>query len=415
LSKALFTKYWEKSQDTACISKSYCVGQSPYQIQFALESSLHWHQAFAACLFHSPNKHSSTWTVRCLPNYHPSSQHPEIVAICFSERKILIAGTAYAGEIKKAMFTVMNYLLPKNDVLTLHCSATLNQLGESSLMLGLSGTGKTSLSANAHQLIGDDEHAWTPTGVLNLENGCYAKCAYLSHANEPDVVDAIHQGSILENVVIKNDDVNFNNLSITENIRAAYPLRHIKNAHEGLAPHPKHIIFLCCDSFGVIPPLSKLSISQAQSFFLTGYTAKVGSTEAKSHKAIEPISSPCFGQPFFPLDKSIYADLLAKKIDQHQCQVWLVNTGWTNGDANTKERIPLAHSKALIDAIINHRIQASDLELNTDLNLMQAHSIMQQSHPSLYTDTTWTKSTLYTTNLKKVKTFLSKNTYGEKA
>ncbi len=412
LKKTVFDQYWSAAARHKLISKYHTVGQSPFALTFRLHTELFWHQAFAENLFFKPCTAKPEWDLICIPSLRPSLLHREIIAISINDRKILIAGTGYAGEIKKAMFTVLNYLLPKQNVLPLHCSAILNQQLETSLLLGLSGTGKTSLCATGKEIIGDDEHAWTDDGVINLEAGCYAKCAHLSPVTEPEIYQAIHKRSILENVIIQNNEADFSNLSITENIRAAFPLDALTNQHRGLAPHPKHIILLCCDLYGVIPPASLLSKQQARDYFLCGYTARVGSTEANGSSPIEPISSPCFGKPFFPLKFGIYADLLSSKIHQHQCKVWLVNTGWTSGDIHTTSRTPLQHSKTIVDAIINNRIQDSDLTYSPSINLKKVNTIMAEQHLALYINPEWLKTRRYSENLKKVQTFIQ-STLGE--
>jgi phosphoenolpyruvate carboxykinase (ATP) len=413
LEKNLFDQYWNKAKQHELISKHYTVGQCPYALTFSLHTELFWHQAFAQNLFFQPLGEKPQWDLICIPSFRPSLQHREIIAISLSDRKILIAGTGYAGEIKKAMFTVMNYLLPKQGVLPLHCSAILNQRHETSLLLGLSGTGKTSLCATGDKIIGDDEHAWTADGIINLEAGCYAKCANLSPLTEKEIYQAIHEKSILENVIIENGHADFTKLDLTENIRAAFPLDVLSNRHKGLAPHPKNIILLCCDLYGVIPPVSLLSKQQAIAYFLCGYTARVGSTEANGDLPIEPVSSPCFGKPFFPLDFNVYADLLSDKIHQHQCKVWLVNTGWNNGDIHTRVRTPLQSSKAIIDAIINHRIQDTDLSYCPTLKLNKVNTFMTMQHPALYLNSDWEKTQRYVNNLKIVQTFIQ-STLGER-
>ncbi|MDC3180605.1 phosphoenolpyruvate carboxykinase (ATP) [Gammaproteobacteria bacterium] len=405
LKPSIFAAYWQQSIQHPTHTKCYTVGQAPYQLSFQLHTQLLWHQAFAENLFFT-SQQTATWEIRCIPDYHPSQEHPELIAICFSEKKVLIAGTAYAGEIKKAMFTVMNYLLPAKNVLPMHCSAILNKQHETTLLLGLSGTGKTSLSAVGDFIIGDDEHIWSPSGILNLEAGCYAKCAHLTHTSEPQIFQAIERRSILENVKLKTGQPDFSDLSMTENIRAAFPLECLNNAYRGLAPHPKNMIFLSCDLFGVMPPVSKLNSIQAIEYFLCGYTARVGSTEVNGSQSIAPISSPCFGKPFFPRSYQVYADLLSKYIQQHDCHVWLVNTGWVNGDHQSKGRIPLDYSKAIIDAIIHHQISQDDLVPFKPLGLERVKTFKQQAHPVLYLDQAWLNSQQYANNLNTVKAFL---------
>jgi phosphoenolpyruvate carboxykinase (ATP) len=269
-------------------------------------------------------------------------------------REMVILGTEYAGEMKKGVFTIVNYLLPKRGVLSMHCSATADRAtGRSSLLFGLSGTGKTTLSADPGRLlVGDDEHGWSDRGIFNIEGGCYAKTIDLTPESEPDIFQALHFGAVLENVVLERDRaVDFHDSSITENTRGAYPIEYIRNAKiPCVAGHPTDIIFLTCDAFGVLPPVSRLTPEQAMYHFISGYTAKVAGTEVG---VTEPSAtfSPCFGGPFLVWHPSVYAELLAKKMREHQAQVWLVNTGWTGGAFGTGRRIKLRDTRAILDAI----------------------------------------------------------------
>ena len=277
------------------------------------------------------------------------------VDLSIEDGEVVILGTEYAGEMKKGVFTIMNYLMPKKGVLSMHCSATADRAtGTSSVLFGLSGTGKTTLSADPKRLlIGDDEHCWTDQGVFNIEGGCYAKTIDLTNQNEPDIFQALHFGAILENVVIDEDDrhVDFSNASITQNTRGAYPIEFIKNAKiPCLAGHPTDVIFLTCDAFGVIPPVSKLTPAQAMYHFISGYTAKVAGTEVGVTEP-EATFSPCFGGPFLVWHPAKYAGLLAEKMAKHHTNVWLVNTGWSGGAYGTGHRMKLAYTRSIIDAI----------------------------------------------------------------
>jgi phosphoenolpyruvate carboxykinase (ATP) len=276
------------------------------------------------------------------------------ICLSFEDRELIILGTEYAGEMKKGVFTVANYLAPKRGLLSMHCSATADrQTGRSSLLFGLSGTGKTTLSADPKRdLIGDDEHVWSDDGVFNIEGGCYAKAINLSPENEPDIFQALRFGAVLENVVLDEDhSVDFANTSITENTRGAYPIHFIKNARiPCVAGHPTDVIFLTCDAFGVLPPVSSLSPAQAMYHFISGYTAKVAGTEI-GVKEPSATFSPCFGGPFLVWHPSKYAELLAEKMKKHQARVWLVNTGWSGGPHGVGKRIKLSHTRAIIDAI----------------------------------------------------------------
>lgn len=279
------------------------------------------------------------------------------VALDFEKREIVILGTEYAGEMKKGIFTVMNYLMPLKNVMPMHCSANVGDKEDVSIFFGLSGTGKTTLSADPRRhLIGDDEHCWTDKGVFNIEGGCYAKAINLSAEKEPEIYNAIKFGTVLENVVYdeKTRNVDYDDISITENTRAAYPIDFIQNAKiPCVAGQPKNIIFLTCDAYGVLPPVSSLTPEQASYHFISGYTAKVAGTEMG---VTEPSAtfSACFGAAFMPWHPNKYAELLAEKITKHGAKAWLVNTGWTGGPYGIGSRIKLKYTRAIIDAIHNN-------------------------------------------------------------
>ncbi|MEZ5965807.1 MAG: phosphoenolpyruvate carboxykinase (ATP) [Planctomycetota bacterium] len=279
---------------------------------------------------------------------------PTSVDLSFERREFVILGTQYAGEMKKGVFTIMNYLMPKQGVLSMHCSANEGPGGDVSLFFGLSGTGKTTLSADPRrQLIGDDEHCWTDQGVFNIEGGCYAKCINLSPEGEPEIYAAIRYGSVLENVIYDDPQrqVDFSNASITENTRCSYPVEYIPNAKiPCVGGHPKNVIFLTCDAFGVLPPVSKLTPEQAMFHFISGYTAKVAGTEV-GVKDPEATFSACFGAAFMVWHPTKYAELLAAHIAKHNSQAWLVNTGWSGGGYGVGKRMSLKHTRAIIDAI----------------------------------------------------------------
>ncbi|MCA9129344.1 MAG: phosphoenolpyruvate carboxykinase (ATP) [Planctomycetales bacterium] len=276
------------------------------------------------------------------------------VDLSFEQREFVILGTQYAGEMKKGVFTIMNFLMPRQGILSMHCSANEGVAGDVSLFFGLSGTGKTTLSADpARRLIGDDEHCWTDQGVFNIEGGCYAKVIGLTANSEPEIYDAIRFGAVLENVVYDpaTHRVHYDDASITENTRVAYPIEFIPRAKiPCVGGHPKNVVFLTCDAFGVLPPVSKLTAEQAMYHFVSGYTAKVAGTEMG---VTEPTAtfSTCFGAAFMVWHPSKYAGLLAEKLARHDAQAWLVNTGWTGGSYGTGRRMSLANTRAIIDAI----------------------------------------------------------------
>ena len=290
----------------------------------------------------------------------PANRHTEgmtsktSIDVCFEDKEMVILGTEYAGEMKKGVFTLMHYLMPKKGHLSMHCSATSDpETNRSAVLFGLSGTGKTTLSADPKRmLIGDDEHVWTEKGIFNIEGGCYAKAIDLSEEKEPDIFNALHFGAVLENVVYdEKHHVDFSDVSITQNTRGAYPIEFIKNAQVPcVAGQPTDIIFLTCDAFGVLPPVAKLTKAQAMYHFISGYTAKVAGTEMG---VTEPTAtfSACFGAPFLVMHPSRYADLLAEKMERHEVNVWLVNTGWSGGGYGKGSRISLKYSRAIIDAI----------------------------------------------------------------
>jgi phosphoenolpyruvate carboxykinase (ATP) len=287
------------------------------------------------------------------------------IQLSLEDREMIILGTEYAGEMKKGVFTVVNYFAPKRGILSMHCSATADrETGRSSLLFGLSGTGKTTLSADPKRhLIGDDEHCWSDEGIFNIEGGCYAKAINLTPEQEPDIFQALRFGAVLENVVLEDDRaVDFTNTSITENTRGAYPIEFIHSAKiPCVAGHPTDVIFLTCDAFGVLPPVSALSPSHAMYHFISGYTAKVAGTEM-GVKEPQATFSPCFGGPFLVWHPNTYAELLAAKMKQHRARVWLVNTGWGGGPHGIGKRISLRHTRAIIDAIHNGEVQTARTE-----------------------------------------------------
>jgi phosphoenolpyruvate carboxykinase (ATP) len=324
-----------------------------------------WHNLFAHQLFLRPGRtelsgHSPEFTILHAPDLEadPATDgtgSTAFVLLSLARGLILIGGTQYAGEMKKSIFSVMNWLMPRRGVLPMHCSANVGREGDTALFFGLSGTGKTTLSADpARRLIGDDEHGWSNDGVFNFEGGCYAKCIHLSQEKEPEIWSAIRFGSVVENVVFdeKTRIVDYDDGSITENTRAAYPVDFIPGAMiPGIGGHPRTIVFLTADAFGVLPPIARLSKEQAMYHFISGYTAKVAGTEAG---VTEPKAtfSACFGAPFLPLHPIRYAEKLGKRLDRHATTVWLVNTGWTGGPYGEGHRMELRYTRAMVSAAL---------------------------------------------------------------
>jgi len=307
------------------------------------------------------------------------------------------------------VFTIMNYLLPLKGVMSMHCSANIGQKGDTALFFGLSGTGKTTLSADPNRsLIGDDEHGWTDTGVFNIEGGCYAKCIKLSKEGEPEIWNAIKYGSVLENVAMdENRHPDYDNVSLTENTRCAYPVDYIEGAViPSIGGHPKNICFLTCDAFGVLPPISKLTKEQAMYHFLNGYTAKVAGTEAGITEPVTTFST-CFGAPFLPLHPSVYAKLLGKKIDEHGASVWLINTGWTGGPYGIGNRMKLSYTRAMIDAAFSGML--SDFAVDPVFGLEIPTSCPGVPSEVLNPRSTWKDGDDYDRKANELKAMFDKN------
>lgn len=334
-----------------------------------------------------------------------------VIALNFAEKTVLIMGTHYAGEMKKSVFTILNYLLPLKGVLSMHCSANIGKDGDTALFFGLSGTGKTTLSADPERhLIGDDEHGWTDEGVFNFEGGCYAKCIKLSKEGEPQIWNAIRFGSVLENVVmLDGNHPNYDANDLTENTRCAYPVDYIDGAvHPSVGGHPKNICFLTCDAFGVLPPISQLTPEQAMFHFLNGYTAKVAGTEAG---VTEPQTtfSTCFGAPFLPLRPKVYADLLGEKIARHGAKVWLINTGWSGGAYGTGSRMKLSYTRAMIAAAFSGQLDGVAFETDPVFGLSVPTSCPGVPSEILMPRNTWADKDAYDTKANHLKSLFEEN------
>ena len=351
-------------------------GASPeYRLPIRVVNEVAWHNHFAHQLFVRPSEeelevHRPEFTVLSAPNLKADPEkdgtHSDVFILLSLARKlILIGGSHYAGEIKKSIFTVMNYLMPQKDVLPMHCSANIGEQGDVALFFGLSGTGKTTLSADPkRRLVGDDEHGWTDSGIFNFEGGCYAKCIKLSPQNEPQIWEAIRFGSVIENVTFygQTRKVDFDSSEITENTRVAYPVEFIPGAViPGVGGHPETVIFLTADAFGVLPPIARLNRTQAMYHFISGYTSKVAGTE-KGITEPQTTFSPCFGAPFLPLHPSRYAEMLGERIEKHGANVYLVNTGWTAGPYGEGHRIELPYTRAMISAALSGELEKADFQ-----------------------------------------------------
>lgn len=350
---------------TAYVQDSYVGHDERYRVSVRVVTEFAWQSLFAKNMFVDGDFNGALpeYTVIAAPNLKADpptdgTHSGAFVVINLAQKLVLIGGTSYAGEIKKSMFSIMNYLMPQQGVMSMHCSANYgDQPDDVAVFFGLSGTGKTTLSNDiTRTLIGDDEHGWSDEGVFNYEGGCYAKMIRLSEAGEPQIYSTTRQfGTILENVVLDpaTRHIDLNDGSLTENTRGSYPLSHIDHTLEyAVAGHPKHIFFLTADAFGVLPPISKLTPEQAQYHFLAGYTAKVSGTEKGLSNEPKATFSTCFGAPFMMLHPTVYAQLLSEKIEQHACQVWLINTGWTGGAFGVGERIKLQYTRAMVQAAL---------------------------------------------------------------
>jgi phosphoenolpyruvate carboxykinase (ATP) len=341
------------------------------------------------------------------------------IDINFEGGEVVILGTEYAGEMKKGVFTVMNYLMPKQGVLSMHCSATADkETDRTSVLFGLSGTGKTTLSADPKRyLIGDDEHCWSEEGVFNIEGGCYAKAIDLTPESEPDIFQALRFGAVLENVVVSSEDrhVEFRDTRITQNTRGAYPIEFIKNAKiPCVAGHPRDVIFLTADAFGVLPPVSRLGPAQAMYHFISGYTARVAGTEVG---VTEPQAtfSPCFGGPFLVLHPGQYAALLAEKMSRHKADVWLVNTGWTGGSHGVGKRMKLSWTRAIIDAIHAGQLAGTPTRRDPVFGLDMVTACPGVPDEVLVPRNTWADAAAYDATARKLAVLFQQNFHGYEA
>ncbi|MFD0588193.1 phosphoenolpyruvate carboxykinase (ATP) [Paenibacillus sp. GCM10027627] len=365
--------YMEKQQ--LFVFDGFAGSDPDYRLPIRIINEYAWQNLFVHQLFIRPTEeellqHTPEFTVIAMPGLQGNpatdgTNSETFIALSFERKTVLIGGTHYAGEMKKSIFSALNLLLPFRGVMPMHCSANVGEKGDTALFFGLSGTGKTTLSADPdRQLIGDDEHGWSDNGVFNFEGGCYAKCIGLTEEKEPQIWNAIKFGSVLENVDVNEGtgEADYSSNSLTENTRAAYPIDFIPNAVlPGVAGHPEVIVFLTADAFGVLPPVSKLTKEQAMYHFLSGYTSKLAGTE-RGVTQPEATFSSCFGAPFLPLKPSVYAEMLGEKITKHNARVYLVNTGWSGGPYGVGKRMNLPYTRAMVTAILNGSIEEAHFE-----------------------------------------------------
>ncbi|SDE99545.1 phosphoenolpyruvate carboxykinase (ATP) [Sporomusa acidovorans] len=380
-----------------------------------------WQNLFVHQLFIGSEIDQSDMTpdfnVICLPDFKAAptvdgTASEAFIVLNFDKRLVLIGGTHYAGEMKKSIFTVMNYILPERNVLSMHCSANVGMKGDAALFFGLSGTGKTTLSADPdRQLIGDDEHGWSERGIFNIEGGCYAKCIGLKRETEPQIWEAIRFGAVLENVAIDKAtrQPDFDDGSFTENTRVAYPVEYIPNALiPGVAGHPQTIIFLTADAFGVLPPIAKLNAEQAMYHFLSGYTSKLAGTE-RGITEPQATFSACFGAPFLPLSANMYAKLLGEKLTRHQTSVFLINTGWSGGPYGIGKRMKLAYTRAMVTAAIEGLLKDVSYQLDPIFNIYIPESCPGVPGEVLIPRNTWIDKSAYEQKARELARLFAQN------
>ena len=379
-----------------------------YRLPVRVINEFAWQNLFAQQLLIRPTvdqlaNHQPEFTVICTPGLKADpktdgTNSEAFIILSFEKKVVLIGGSEYAGEIKKSIFSVLNYLMPERETLPMHCSANVGVDKDVALFFGLSGTGKTTLSADPERrLIGDDEHGWSSTGIFNFEGGCYAKCINLSKQQEPQIWNAIRFGTVTENVVVDTQTrvADYNNVSLTENTRAGYPVDYIDNALiPSLAGHPHVVIFLTADAFGVLPPISKLTKEQAMYYFLSGYTSKLAGTERGITEPKATFSS-CFGEPFLPLNPAVYANMLGERIDAHHVQVYLVNTGWSGGSYGVGKRIKLSFTRAMISAALNGTLKNVPYRQDPAFRILIPETVPGVPAEILQPRSTWADSAAY--------------------
>jgi phosphoenolpyruvate carboxykinase (ATP) len=401
----------------------YCGADPAYRLSVRYVSPNAWHMAFVRNMFIRPERtdlatFDPNFTVLHAPEFQADptrhgTRTSTFIVLNLAERTILIGGTRYAGELKKSMFTVMNYLLPKQRVLSMHCSANVGKAGDTALFFGLSGTGKTTLSTDPNRaLIGDDEHGWSEDGIFNFEGGCYAKVINLSPETEPDIYQTTQMfGTVLENVVLDpaTKRVRFADQSITENTRASYPLNYIRNHVEsGRGGHPRNVVFLTADAFGVLPPIAKLTPEQAMYYFLSGYTAKVAGTE-RGVKEPQPTFSACFGAAFLVWHPTKYAKMLGNLLSAHKANVWLINTGWSGGPYGIGKRMKLAHTRAMVHAALAGELDSVKTDTDPVFGLAVPSEIKGVPSKVLNPRSTWPDPAAYDAQAKNLARMFREN------
>ena len=420
IAESVFTSLREKiknhlnQQKEIWIRDVFACADPQYQKSIRVYTELPWAALFVNNMFievpaNELNSFKAEWSILHAPGFLADpiidqTNASNFAIISFTHKEIIIGGSGYTGEIKKGVFSILNYLLPFNHrVLSMHCSANLGKDGDTALFFGLSGTGKTTLSADPHRkLIGDDEHGWSDHAIFNFEGGCYAKTIKLNKENEPDIFGAIKKGALLENIQFfpNTNQVNYDDASITENTRVSYPIHHIQNiVTPSIATIPKNIFFLTCDAYGVLPPISKLNSEQAMYQFISGYTAKIAGTE-EGIKSPKATFSACFGAPFLPLHPNTYANLLGEKMKTHQCNVWLINTGWTGGPYGIGNRMSLKDTRRMIQAALDGSLNDVSFENFEVFNFQVPTDIAGVDSNILQPKNTWKDASLYDKALK---------------
>jgi len=401
----------------------YACADPEYRINIRVINENPWSNLFAYNMFLRPSENdlenfNPDWHIIQAPGFKadPSvdgTRQQNFAMVSFTKKTILIGGTGYTGEMKKGIFTILNYVLPHTrNVLSMHCSANMGDAGDTAIFFGLSGTGKTTLSADPNRkLIGDDEHGWTPDTVFNFEGGCYAKTIDLSEDKEPEIFHAIKPGALVENVTFipGTNTIDFHSKEITENTRVSYPLHFISNALEpSIGKTPKNIFFLTADAYGILPPISRLSPGQAMYQFISGYTAKVAGTEAG---VTEPKStfSACFGAPFLPLHPGKYAEMLGKKMTEHKVNVWMINTGWSGGPYGVGHRMKLGYTRAMITAALEGKLDNADFEAHPVFGMMMPTSCDGVPSEVLNPRDTWQNKEDYDNKAKELAAQFIKN------